>query len=1592
MSVSVSSSPKFPSAIEHKLRTVRWRHAIATAVFALAFSICVLITLMLVAVLVDWAFPFLSTPWRIALTATTLIASVSTFVVLGLRPIRHALGWNRAATAVDEEIPALEERWSTVASLANRNPTTQTPIELAMAAQVTSEAIALERIVQPSQVAPPVTTRPALMALGGCSLLVGLMFFASPTQMTVLLRRFWSPTSTITASQLTSLTGDQVVPRGEKIELLTKLEGLPRSTATLTIRDQEGEEQTLTLRASPETPMQFAHTMRIDGSLMYRVRAGDGQTQWHAIDAIDYPEVEAIKFQIEFPEYTQRESVVRDRIPRRVKVIQGSQLFLSIKPIEPLQKLAVTLSDPASPRKQSDGEQAAGERMHELMPTPDGWYRFEMPLLDDVLIESTMTSEHGLTNLRRLFSRIDVIADKAPVARVVSPTDEMAVTADETIEIEFEAHDDHGIAKAELVVYDESQKDSEGNPRIVDVKEIPLGDEQMQKHVMGTTTLDLKELDLEEGSEISYAIRVTDNRNVTPEEMRTAASQALAGNTSENREEQTPSNSSDAGEPTDGSQSQNAAEQNVASQDAAQRQSAERGESQPTDSLTEMTQMVPRGETTDTAVASDSEPNEEGINSAATTSDMQRIAANAVAENKGEERELDPAETNNETTGDPSIESGSTDANEDLIANTDAAETDRNSAGLANADTDGEAMADRGEQQSGSTASDPEPESDVARSSSDPSASAQQDSESSADAVAQSENAGNENNSENNSPGGADRQASNDSMLADNESRQPSNDATGEPSDRVDPSDNEESSEMQNPNSTSGDVANRNQNSNNRAMQSSQQPTTLTAQRSRSGQNTLTNRRRLKVTERLAAIAEAEDRPGDELEVRKNVVDIDIMLAQIEAGLHQLVDRAIADADRAEQFRRLDEGMGNVETYVAELREKTRDNQYAFVGLQMVDIVRTHVTPARDRVFAAIQRPNARDADAAVALQHIVRARELLAALLKRYDRVVQEQKLQESLDETVTMYEVYLEKRRMLMREARQNLNPMERKMAIIEVDQAYLDRLAEVLRLRREMMDEFARMLGDDPRLLSRYMELIKRRGTSLRDRLTEISESQYESTEETLGWLQVDESQRKDLWTIIVDLRLHAAGEMAKDASELSERIQKQMPLEVDVQVGTAAEVARQAQQVSQIARSVSFDAESLLDAGSSVEDRAAVVGRARLLISQLHQLSALLDRFEVEFDQFDSVANYVEPRILELRSVLAQADAWLSLNESITANDYAGIVRTEQYRLAVDTQILRVEMLDMKDDLEGQFRQLAESSLPTDIATMIDQLHHLMESITFNQIAASIRSRGSLLDATAAQQQLATERLEQAEELFDRIRRAVAEELDQYDVRNPNIADLQDPTLDEFLAQLEREPDIVRQLGIPNRRRNLRIISDSVAWQQQNGRGGLADSGDAAAQRAADAMMMQRKEKRQQDQPQPQTQQEQEQREREQQAQQMLEKTLTELQRQMQDPELSEEQRQRLQQISEEMQQLMEQSENQEEGQQAWTRLVQSDQTRAIMEAIAQGETIPDEQWNKLLSTLDEGLWQVRGKEPPEAYRKAIEQYQDQIRELMKTIDE
>ena len=1511
-----------PASMDDKLRSIRRRQTTLILARAFAVGASVLIGTMLLAMVVDWWLTLFSTSVRTVLTVASLGAMVVACLAAGVRPLMAVLGWKHAAASADDEVPELEERWSTVASFAESAHRPATDEGRAMLEQVTSEAVALARLVKPQRVARPRSLKPAALALAACLVVLSGFLALDWPRTSVLLRRFWSPTAQITATKLSNITGDVTVPRGELLELMTEQSGLITQSALLTLEYEAGTADVFELQPDEESDLMFTHTMRADDSFRYRVRAGDNRTPWRTVTVIDYPALVEVNFTVTPPDYVDRPPLKKTLIPGRVRAVQGSRLQLAMKPQSALRRLELQLSFPG------EGDETTSET-HTLTPDADGWYRFQSQLLEDVVLSPQLINTHGLTNRDHSVCRIQVIPDQAPVARVISPTAEMSVAVDEMIDIQFEAHDDHGIATAELVVYDESLTDAGVEPQLLAVQPIPLGEQRLERHVLASTQLDLTKLNLEKGMNISYAVRVTDNRQVavTPD--------AMTAQRSEARPEESNDSSPLSADPSESLAHALADERELTGRQADEEPA---GEPDRTRSPTERN-ATPSPDGTESTADPDSESQPEpnaGPSSGVPTRDEPApstedppVTASATRETPDEERSSgdetppsnDPPKDSPASTADDSETAGESDDGGESQPDRDTPSED------GPPDEAGTAIAQSGIQD-GATDSDDE---------NAPAASATESDR--RDEESRTNNAVSRANRTDEAQVGDPRGAS----------------------DRPE-------SEPQPP-----------------------MPFALDAQQAQGGQNTETSRRTLKITERLTALAAADELAGAEnMEIRDRVVAIDRMLIQVKAGLQQLVDREIPDAARSTQFADLDEELGHVETYIAELREETNDEQFAFVGLQMVDIGRTHITPARDRVFAAIRDTAGDDSHASHALQHIVRARELLAALLKQYDSVVRERELASDLDQTITMYEVYVEKMQQLMREARENRNPLERKMGIIEVDQDYLDRYAEVLTLRREMLAEFAHMLADDPRLLAKYMDLIKRRRTSLRDQLTELAERQYDASTEVSGWLLANDDQRRDLWMLVTEMRLHAATTLARDAAELAERIDKQMPLVLDPEVGAPPHVLEHARNIASLARDIAFDAEEVIQGAGVPGADSNLLANSERLVWTFSELGAALDQLDFEFRQEEEVTEYVSARVLESRTVADQANAWLRLARDIEEQRYSGLAEVDQEQIAVSTELLRVEMLDMEDDLEGEFQQQLETGVPGEIIDMIRELHRIMERITFHQQAATFALSREQLTSAELQQAAALDRFDQAEELFDRIRRAVVDALDESDPPDPNIADLEDPTLDEFLARLEREPNVEALLGIPNRPRNLRLVADSLLWQQE-GAEGLGESMDAAMARAQKAMRRQPSGGNKEDEQPTRTRQlTDEERERQMAAtemQEMIDRSLAAMQEKIDDPNTSEEERRRLQQMADNLKQMQGETGQANDDPRDWERLAQSDEAKEILRALALGQPIPDQQWNRLMSTLEDGLWQVDGRTPPEDYREAIEEYQERIRRLV-----
>ncbi|MFO1002607.1 MAG: hypothetical protein U0936_19940 [Planctomycetaceae bacterium] len=1708
----------FPSVMREKLQAVRWRQAGLSAVRAVAMAGAVLLLLMIAAMSIDWIVTLFDTRIRIALTALTLVGSLFVLLRTGVRPVIEAFGWSRAAGNVDEKIPQLEERWKTVASFAESNQQPVNNVARAMLQQVTSEAVAMSTLVRPGDVATSAPVKRPLMVLAGAAIALIIFLFSNLAQTSVLWQRFWSPTANISATQLQSLTGDVIVPRGQSLEIVVGMKGLQRDSATMSMAGVESSlmSEDVVLEASTDKPETLTATVDVDESFRYRVQAGDGRTEWFTVTAIDFPVLSEIRMTVTPPQYVDEPVTEKTLIPGRLRAVQGSQLELAMKPEQDLKSLTLLLTIPAdSPwlaadesnvdstssaaltattnkvtpeevQQPSSEEQETPPVQKQLKLTKgsDGWYHFETQLIADFALSPMLLSPHGLSNENPRTCQIEVIEDRAPTARIVGPEAEASAAADETIEIKFEAHDDHGVQTAELVVYSADTKEGE-EPKVLAVKQIPLGDQELRKHVMGKTELNLKELGLEEGQNISYAIRVTDNRDLemdpaaAREQMMAAAEEkssenSRSGETSKNATSEATEEDSDknAGLASNDKKSQELSGESSDPTGKKSGQTPEGGDQEGDEGSKESTLIADAGK--DAAKPGDYEqmldaarsderkdkPAKDGSAIAKDPSGKNDDSADQANAEKNEAGAESDSPAGDSSTKDPSETKADEDSAEMKSSTTESGENNTNDAASGDRKGDGQSedqqqeggekkatpgsanpKGDGQEERAGENSNDGNPngdevmppeknsekgtssESAVAESSKNsdsPASNAEKGSESNAAATAQ--NSGNKSDNKNasaNSTKGADEKremTEAEQQLANSENTQPAESRSDNDAKK---NDNTNANAVAKNNNAGNKASSSNGNNNidPEIQQKSQKPpenpkmamserstepqskVRIRGQQSDAGQQQETDRRRLRISDRLDALAKRnEEQIVLQNPVREKVVQIDEMLKVVETRLTALYKHEVDEILRGDGFSELDVRLGDIEGFINDLNLETQNTAYEFIGLQMIEISSSHVTPARDAVFVAIRRPDAgADAHTEEALHHVVSAREMLAALLKRYDSVKQEQELAKKIDDAIKMYTVYVEGSQQLMREAEQNKDPLkiQRTMAVIELDQAYLDRLAEVTRMRRDMMSELAKILGDDPRLRSRYLDLIRRRRANLRSQLAEITARQDQSLQEVLGWLGVSEEQRENYWLQISDLRLDVPKEMAKEAQLYSERIEKQLPLVLDGGVGTSKALIALSKQIAVDIFRCDFEVRELRKSGGELTGGTLLTTAANDVSFRVGELLATLDQLAFDNEGQDGVAEYVQLRKAEYRILADRADAWADTAGSIEKKRYSGLARQDQHQITLSTELLRIAMLEIEADLAGQFNE--EVPMPQEVINLTQDLLRTMEAVTFNQSSATFQFTRDQIEVAAARQEAALKGLDEAGKILDQLRRKTVEALDKIEVEDPNIADLEDPTLDEFLAGLEREPDIEAQLGLPNRPRNLRVIQDMLTWSQ-NGQSMLQSSSDAAMARSNQKSINRSEEslvnnKPSEEPPKQERQMTEEEKKQLADAKDMkqmlkdqMQQTMPQLQQKADDPNTPEAARRQMQEMAQRMNQALEEMKKEQSSAQMWQQIVEADQAKAALEALAKGESLPDEQWNKLMSKLDDGLGQVGGRTPPEDYRRAIEQYQERIRRL------
>jgi hypothetical protein len=484
-----------PSSVAKKLRAIQRRAVGFTFLRGTILAGTVLLAAMLAAMLIDWSVGWFNSTARYAATVLALGAAAAALVIWCARPLLHRRTIVSTARDVDQSLPQLEERWSTVTELSQNTDAPEVRGSEAMIRKVASEAELASDNITPEKV---VSSRPVMLAsrwLAGAVAVLLILCAINFTQTRLLAQRFWMPGKNISLTQVSASPVTGWVPKGEALTLNATVKGrVPKTGATLLLRNERGLEKTVAMTGKTGAPGAFQHAIEeVTDSFEYRVRSGDGQTPFQKIGAVDRPKISEVKLKVTPPAYSKLPREEKPALPSAIRVLEGSDVEVSFRSDQPLDRMLLDFGNGQSTQ---------------LTAEKDNWYHFRARPTNDFSFAAAAINRFKLENKNKPSCRVSIYEDFAPSVKILEPSDDVAVLPGEKVDVVFEATDDFGLAKAEIIV-ETTKADGETNSvRIpVDIKA-----ESGKRELKKTVQLDPKALGLKHGDQLSYVVQVTDTK------------------------------------------------------------------------------------------------------------------------------------------------------------------------------------------------------------------------------------------------------------------------------------------------------------------------------------------------------------------------------------------------------------------------------------------------------------------------------------------------------------------------------------------------------------------------------------------------------------------------------------------------------------------------------------------------------------------------------------------------------------------------------------------------------------------------------------------------------------------------------------------------------------------------------------------------------------------------------------------------------------------------------------------------------------------------------------------------------------------------
>lgn len=573
---------------------------------------------------------------------------------------------------------------------------------------------------------------------------------------------------------------------------------------------------------------------------------------------------------------------------------------------------------------------------------------------------------------------------------------------------------------------------------------------------------------------------------------------------------------------------------------------------------------------------------------------------------------------------------------------------------------------------------------------------------------------------------------------------------------------------------------------------------------------------------------EGQAREKQELAIDPVLKHLRELLGEAKSGTEALQSEGKAheglDEKQAPKLESIHGRLREADQAVTELKTKSADTPYAFIGLQVHDVRESHLTPARQELGAVTLEVDKGGEDVAhlgQASGQIQLALQKLEGLTKSYDAVKRDYKVADAMERLKKMHQIFLEDSEAMLGSKKPVLNPQDRKMA--EVSDDFAEKYNQLLEEKKKIMAELAKVLADDPRMLRRFLAMEELDGTSLRDQLTLLAQRQQTNSSQLAQWLQVGQTNRGDFIKGTVFLAAREQVEIGELLSKMQENLVTWLPLEISPdteQVVKCRELASAA--AAHVSKSTVLDSPDRIK--SSVDS-------ARQSLDQLRDLHAHLPALELIPEAKGKLAIFEANRFAEVEELITRQSGWIKKMEAVQSGDFVPAAEVDQHRLSVDTATLANKL---------EVSAASVSRLSPEIAAKSEELKHTMkESIMPEQSGAMAALASQNTREAAVREAASSAAFAQAEAQYDALLKMIIAKLDE---APPPTDPGANQSLEDMLAMLQEEKKAAEGLGVPCRPINVSVMKD---WQKPGSGSTPAEAKDRDKAQARAAQQESRK---------------------------------------------------------------------------------------------------------------------------------------------------